>query len=54
MHIIGFLSQWKVYLDTLPSAPGEAAEAFKGQKLDTTVFEKVRRLALWMLMLVFT
>jgi len=40
VHIIGFLSQWKVYLDGLPSAPGEAA-AFKGRKLDTTAFEKM-------------
>ncbi|KIM84891.1 hypothetical protein PILCRDRAFT_817707 [Piloderma croceum F 1598] len=35
VHIIGFLSQWKKYLDELP------ATNFKGKKLDSTVFEKM-------------
>jgi hypothetical protein len=38
VHIIGFLSQWKMYLDELP------ATNFSGKKLDPTVFEKVCRL----------
>ncbi|KAH8100782.1 ACN9-domain-containing protein [Cristinia sonorae] len=39
LHIIGFLSQWKVYLDELPRGPGAAQ--FKGKKLDMTVLEKM-------------
>lgn len=39
-YIIGFLSQWKVYLDQIPMGP--EAERFRGKKLDPTVFEKVR------------
>lgn len=35
VHIIGFLSQWKMYLDELP------ATNFSGKKLDLTVFEKM-------------
>lgn len=42
VHIIGFLSQWKMYLDALPVAPGADAETFSGSKMDPTVFEKVR------------
>lgn len=38
-HIIGFLSQWKMYLDALPRGPD--AERFAGKRLDATVFEKV-------------
>lgn len=38
-HIIGFLSQWKVYLDQIPAGPD--ANRFRGKKLDPTVFEKV-------------
>ena len=37
VHIIGFLSQWKMYLDELPTTD------FKGKKLDPTVFEKVSK-----------
>jgi len=36
---MGFLMQWKVYFDQMPSLP--SAE-FSGKKLDATVFEKVR------------
>jgi hypothetical protein len=39
VHIIGFLSQWKLYLDQLPG--GDDVESFRGAKLDATVFEKV-------------
>ena len=39
LHIIGFLSQWKVYLEQLPTS--KDGGVFKGKKLDTTVFEKV-------------
>jgi hypothetical protein len=39
-HIIGFLSQWKVYLDQIPVGP--EAQRFRGNKLDPTIFEKVR------------
>ncbi|KAJ6599953.1 hypothetical protein DFH09DRAFT_1021304 [Mycena vulgaris] len=38
-HIIGFLSQWKVYLDDLPRGPD--APAFSGKRLDATVYEKM-------------
>jgi len=38
-HIIGFLSQWKVYLDQIPY--GEHARNFSGKRLDPTVFEKM-------------
>jgi len=36
---MGFLTQWKVYLDQLPAGPD--ARAYKGKKLDPTIFEKV-------------
>ncbi|KAH9954338.1 ACN9-domain-containing protein [Russula dissimulans] len=38
-YIIGFLSQWKVYLDQIPVGP--EAQRFRGKKLDPTVFEKL-------------
>ncbi|KAI9434251.1 hypothetical protein H4582DRAFT_816847 [Lactarius indigo] len=38
-HIIGFLSQWKVYLDQIPMGP--QAQHFRGKKLDPTIFEKL-------------
>jgi hypothetical protein len=38
-YIIGFLSQWKVYLDQLPLGP--EAMHFRGKKLDPTIFEKL-------------
>jgi hypothetical protein len=40
VHIIGFLSQWKLYLDQLPGASD--ADKFRGSRMDPTVFEKVR------------
>jgi hypothetical protein len=40
-YIIGFLSQWKVYLDQIPAGP--EAQRFRGKKLDPTIYEKVRR-----------
>src|SRR6266436_3276461 len=39
-YIIGFLSQWKVYLDQISVGP--EAQRFRGKKLDPTIFEKVR------------
>ncbi|KAJ6611123.1 hypothetical protein B0H10DRAFT_2057618 [Mycena sp. CBHHK59/15] len=39
VHVIGFLSQWKVYLDELPR--GHGAKNFAGKKLDATVYEKM-------------
>ena len=41
-HIIGFLSQWKLYLEELPDVAD--AKGFNGKKLDTTSFEKVSSL----------
>jgi hypothetical protein len=37
-YIMGFLSQWKVYLDEMPQDPNVK---FRGKKLDATSFEKV-------------
>ncbi|KAF9233176.1 ACN9-domain-containing protein [Melanogaster broomeanus] len=37
VYIMGFLTQWKMYLDELPQDP--TAKSFK--KLDATVFEKM-------------
>ncbi|KAF8574938.1 ACN9-domain-containing protein [Ramaria rubella] len=39
LHIMGFLSQWKLYLEQLPTSVDGGQ--FKGKKLDTTVFEKM-------------
>ncbi|KAH9917028.1 ACN9-domain-containing protein [Fomitopsis serialis] len=39
VHIFGFLTQWKIYLDGLPS--GKDAERFSGKKLDPTLLEKM-------------
>ncbi|TFK50224.1 ACN9-domain-containing protein [Heliocybe sulcata] len=39
VHIIGFLSQWKIYLDELPS--GTDAQNFSGKKLDPMLVEKM-------------
>ncbi|TFK22752.1 ACN9-domain-containing protein [Coprinopsis marcescibilis] len=38
-YLLGFLSQWKVYLDQIPVGP-KAAE-YRGKPLDPTVFEKM-------------
>ncbi|KAF8220430.1 ACN9-domain-containing protein [Tricholoma matsutake] len=38
-HIIGFLSQWKIYLEELPQDAD--AKRFSGKKLDATSFEKM-------------
>lgn len=48
LHIIGFLSQWKIYLDEIESSlirpdgrkQGQAVE-WRGKKLDTGAFEKL-------------
>ena len=39
LHIIGFLSQWKLYLDELPAGP--EGQHFRGKRLDPTLIEKV-------------
>ncbi|KAH9902603.1 hypothetical protein C8Q73DRAFT_634545 [Cubamyces lactineus] len=39
VHIIGFLSQWKMYLDQLPAGP--EAKSFRGKPLDPTMLEKM-------------
>ena len=39
---MGFLSQWKVYLDEL--SQHEDGKSFSGKKLDPVVFEKVCRM----------
>ena len=39
VYIMGFLTQWKMYLDQLPAGP--VAHAYEGKKLDPTIFEKV-------------
>ncbi|KAJ7121617.1 ACN9-domain-containing protein [Mycena epipterygia] len=39
VHVIGFLSQWKMYLDQIPQGPD--AKNFSGKKLDATVYEKM-------------
>ncbi|KAF8597510.1 ACN9-domain-containing protein [Ceratobasidium sp. AG-I] len=42
VHIIGFLSQWKLYLDQLEAQSSSSGpERFKGRKMDPTVFEKM-------------
>lgn len=38
-HVIGFLSQWKMYLEQMPDREG--GKYYKGRKLDTTVIEKM-------------
>ncbi|KAI1797414.1 ACN9-domain-containing protein [Ganoderma leucocontextum] len=40
VHIIGFLSQWKMYLDALPAGP-DGGKAFCGKPLDPTTLEKM-------------
>ncbi|KAJ4480168.1 ACN9-domain-containing protein [Lentinula aciculospora] len=39
VHIIGFLSQWKLYLEALPAS--EEGQEFSGQKLDPFLLEKM-------------
>lgn len=42
VHIIGFLSQWKLYLDHLEEqTSSNGPERFRGHKMDPTVFEKM-------------
>lgn len=38
VHIMGFLTQWKMYLDQLPR---DSSDPRNFKKLDPTVFEKV-------------
>lgn len=39
LHIIGFLKEWKIYLDTIRGT--ENPEQFRGKKLDAELFEKM-------------
>jgi len=39
VYVMGFLTQWKMYLDQLPAGPD--ARAYSGKKLDPTIFEKM-------------
>lgn len=39
VYIMGFLTQWKMYLDQL--SYGSDGRAYRGKKLDPTVLEKV-------------
>lgn len=51
LQIVGFLGQWKMYLDQLDEtrlatagkSDGEKRRFFEGRKLDLDQFEKVRR-----------
>ncbi|KIP08023.1 hypothetical protein PHLGIDRAFT_104900 [Phlebiopsis gigantea 11061_1 CR5-6] len=38
IHVIGFLSEWKLYLDQLPADP---SQPFTGRKLDPTLLERM-------------
>ncbi|KAF7329104.1 hypothetical protein MKEN_00170900 [Mycena kentingensis (nom. inval.)] len=40
-HVIGFLGQWKLYLDTLPRGPD--SKSWTGRKLDETALEKMSK-----------
>jgi len=40
VYVIGFLSQWKMYLDELPKGADEAKQ-WVGRRMDPTVFEKM-------------
>lgn len=54
LQIVGFLGQWKVYLDELEESAmsnagkseGDKKRFFEGRKLEVEQFEKVRRLAI--------
>lgn len=39
-YVIGFLTQWKMYLDEIPKDK-ESGSQWKGRRLDPTIFEKV-------------
>ena len=41
VHVMGFLLEWKRYLDEIESQYTRDKQ-FRGKKMDTTVFEKVR------------
>ncbi|WWD16073.1 acetate non-utilizing protein 9, mitochondrial [Kwoniella shandongensis] len=48
LHIIGFLSQWKLYLDDLESSIVQSdgtrrVQPWKGKKLDSEAFEKLSK-----------
>jgi len=39
VHVMGFLSQWKMYLDELPRNPN--TDSFAGKRLEPVLFEKM-------------
>jgi hypothetical protein len=41
LHIIAFLSQWKLYLDEVETQTAREGEAWKGRKLSQDMFDKV-------------
>ncbi|WWC69271.1 acetate non-utilizing protein 9, mitochondrial [Kwoniella pini CBS 10737] len=43
LHIIAFLSQWKLYLDELLSSTIDGQGIWRGRKLDTDSFEKLNK-----------
>ncbi|WWC60932.1 acetate non-utilizing protein 9, mitochondrial [Kwoniella dejecticola CBS 10117] len=43
LHIIAFLSQWKMYLDELLASSGGGEGIWRGRKLDTDSFEKLNK-----------
>jgi len=50
VHVMGFLLEWKRYLDKLESQSSKDGP-FRGEKMDTTVFEKVWVFISWSLRL---
>jgi len=40
VHVMGFLLEWKRYLDKIESQSSNDG-SFRGEKMDSTVFEKV-------------
>jgi hypothetical protein len=43
LHIIGFLSQWKKYLDDLESDGGSGEARFKGRRLDMDSMDRMSK-----------
>lgn len=43
LHIIGFLSQWKLYLDEVEQSVRQPGQPFQGRQLKEDLFDKVRQ-----------
>ncbi|WRT67283.1 acetate non-utilizing protein 9, mitochondrial [Kwoniella shivajii] len=43
LHIIAFLSQWKLYLDELQASTIDSQGVWRGRRLDTDSFEKLSK-----------